>query len=79
MSAGLSLVVPSEQRPQELKRRSGGCAGHFANLDESTWPSEGVTSVILGFKLVNQGSERFRHLTWVTQDLAIQKVVKKCW
>lgn len=36
-------------------------------------------SVILGFKLVNQGSERFIHLTWVTQDLAIQKVVKKCW
>lgn len=43
------------------------------------WPSEGVASVILGFRLVNQGSERFRHLTWVTQDLAIQKVVKKCW
>lgn len=66
--AGLPLVVPSEQRPQKLKRRSGGCAGRFANLDESTWPSEGVASVILGFRLVIQGSERFRHLTWVTQD-----------
>ena len=32
---GLPLVVASEQRPQELKRRSGGCAGRFANLDES--------------------------------------------